>query len=598
MTPQIIREDDEESNNNNDRCCDNKFLHNRVRKMTHYQLYFLIAGIILSSILTIIIILASGGGNDAPDDGTNNNIYNNNNVGENNNIPSDVVSLYNTRNEPEQPSPPLPPIFDAATNNQTQVVIAREESYEGEPLWDEINLKELLQEYSWKKVLEDESTPQGQAFQWILEETVNSPSTITSMERLQQRYLLAVFYFYYQTDEWSDTYGWLSHTEHECTWYGIRCGSDGSRVFSSSSDEKKNDDDSLRSLVQEEEEEASKQREDIDTDLFVLSLDETVTCIDLSGNNLANLQGTQRGFPNELQYMTNLVQLILSKNYIDGSIPQHLFSKLTNLHTLYLNENFFTGELPNDFQDLTFLENLALHDNSFHGPVPDSIRFASTLVDIRLQNNEFDGSLPDDFFVNMSNLRVFLAGSNRLEGSIPSSLANSSNSLESIQLYENRLRGTIPNHFASTELRQLHLDNNELLEGPMPQLSSASLEELRLEKNALNGPLSFGEEQHVNLKVLWLHDNSFTGTIPIEIGTLKKLATLKLERNLFTGSVPNEVCELRFGDGELKNVTVTDCQNDANSDYKRSIGSGSGGLSTMNTNNKVELECNCCDSCQ
>jgi len=534
-------EGDEESNhnvNNNNR---GNFIYNKIGKMTQYQLYFLIGGIILSSIFAILIIVFT-----APSKEEGIILFNG--FGSNNNN-NPIILNYNTkkRNEPERYSPPLPPVFDddMNNNNQTQQQVEQQK----EP-WDENNLKALLENYSSKSLLEDDTTPQGQAYKWILDDNTNN----VSKERIQQRYILAVFYLCYHTDEWNNNGGWLSHTQHECTWYGIHCGS----------------------------------QQQLQEDL----LSETITHIDLKGNNLQNLMG---GLPLELSYLTDLVQLILSKNYIDGSIPSNFFSKLTNLHTLYLDENFFTGQLPNDFHNLISLQNLAVHDNTFHGPIPDSIQFASNLVDIRLQNNQFKGTLPDNFFNNMSNLRVFLAGKNRLEGTIPSSLSSTSSALTSVQLHKNNLRGTIPDFKKSTQLRQLHLDHNGLLEGPIPDLSP-SIEELRLEHNSFNGtvPTSFGTEC-TNLDILWLNNNFFTGTIPTELGNLTKLVTLKLGRNSFHGSVPSEICMLRQSSAELSNFTAIDCIIDNDDENNNNIRQPYSFTFQAGDNN--ELECNCCDNC-
>merc|ERR1712048_608213 len=151
--------------------------------------------------------------------------------------------------------------------------------------------------------------------------------------------------------------------------------------------------------------------------------------------------------------------------------------------------------------------------------------------------------------------------------------------------------GTIPQF--SGELRQLHLDHNGLLEGPLPEILAPLLEELRLEHNSLSEtiPTTYSNG---NLSLLYLDNNFLTGTIPKELGNLTKLVTLKLGNNLFHGSVPDEICMLRQS-FELKNFTAINCFEDSENNHDRikrqrySFAFRSGD----NTN----LRCNCCDPC-
>ena len=53
----------------------------------------------------------------------------------------------------------------------------------------------------------------------------------------------------------------------------------------------------------------------------------------------------EREHPPELGGLTELLGLVLSSNYLGGSIPPEL-GNLTNLRTLYLSTNQFTGCIP------------------------------------------------------------------------------------------------------------------------------------------------------------------------------------------------------------------------------------------------------------
>ena len=54
-----------------------------------------------------------------------------------------------------------------------------------------------------------------------------------------------------------------------------------------------------------------------------------------------------------------------------------------------------------------------------------------------------------------------------------------------------------------------------------------------------------------------LDDNKLTGTLPTELGKLKKLKSLELDTNQFTGSVPLEVCSLK--ENELLETLAVEC---------------------------------------
>eukprot|EP00547_Thalassionema_nitzschioides_P012355 CAMPEP_0194260960 /NCGR_PEP_ID=MMETSP0158-20130606/45781_1 /TAXON_ID=33649 /ORGANISM="Thalassionema nitzschioides, Strain L26-B" /LENGTH=623 /DNA_ID=CAMNT_0039001065 /DNA_START=31 /DNA_END=1902 /DNA_ORIENTATION=+ len=408
-----------------------------------------------------------------------------------------VAAPPDERHAPARPSPALPLPFDKSSLPHGQEIT---ESLDNDAL------VKIIQEMTHEDLLGDIDTPQGKAFRWIQSNNLDG----MNIARIEQRYILAVFYFHFEVEAWNIEYGWLSN-KHECTWHGVRCGIDASDAIGrklSSTNEK---------------------------------LTEIVTGLDLTENNLHGK------LPEDLKYMTNLVQLILSKNFIQGQIPAGLFSNFQSMSTLYLDENYLNGQVPDELGHLLLLRNLDLHDNSLRGTIPNAFNILTDLVDVRLQNNEFYGEIPD-VFGGTTNLRVFLAGNNEIEGTIPASLADCPQ-LVALHLHNNELRGSIP-EFISAELRQLHLDNNSL-EGPIPLFVASSpsvLEELRLENNKLSGEVSS------------------------TLGDQTSLTMLQLQGNVLTGSVPDSVCLLKT-QPKLKHLAVA-C-----------AGSGE------------EIRCDCCDSC-
>lgn len=68
------------------------------------------------------------------------------------------------------------------------------------------------------------STPQGMAYQWLLD---TDPAQVDpcTYPTVQQRYALATMYYSTNGDDWAETSGWLTGA-NECMWFGISCGSD------------------------------------------------------------------------------------------------------------------------------------------------------------------------------------------------------------------------------------------------------------------------------------------------------------------------------------------------------------------------------------
>ena len=50
----------------------------------------------------------------------------------------------------------------------------------------------------------------------------------------------------------------------------------------------------------------------------------------------------------------------------------------------------------------------------------------------------------------------------------------------------------------------------------------------------------------MNLTILNLYSNQFTGEIPSEIGNLTRLTVLGLSSNQFPGQIPEEICDLEY----------------------------------------------------
>jgi len=155
--------------------------------------------------------------------------------------------------------------------------------------------------------------------------------------------------------------------------------------------------------------------------------------------------------------------------------------------------------------------------------------------------------------------------------------AESSNSTETVGMVAlninepNELIGKLPQSIFHVErLQEIHLANNEMT-GEIPIKMESSIERLQINYNNFTGSIEF-LSNFTNLTEARLDHNMFNGEIPSTIGQMVNLRVLTLGDNLFSGSMPDEICVLRK-EHELEFLEA-DC----------------GG-----TNPKIQ--CDCCTSC-
>jgi len=195
-------------------------------------------------------------------------------------------------------------------------------------------------------------SPQHNALCWMIYDDKRKPDPRGSgRAKFLDRYALVTLYMNTKGPGWIRSDHWLSK-ESECSWYGVTCSRPG-----------------------------------------YLSLSYRVSNVDISFNKLTGI------IPREMAYLTELRELDLNGNSLQGVLPHLMLASLTKLEKLHLHMNDLFGAIPKEIGNLKKLQELTLFGNFFFGSIPDEIS-------------------------NLKNLRVFDIYANNLTGKIPSSLGN------------------------------------------------------------------------------------------------------------------------------------------------------------------------------
>ena len=329
---------------------------------------------------------------------------------------------------------------------------------------------------SGDEVHRDPRSPQSIARKWLIQEDLLREewlrdSNIT--EQLIQRYVLSVLFI------GADAKDLMQVDADECDWEGVECDED--------------------QLVR-----------------YVL----------LDG---FELKGT---LPIELQHLSVLQELSLSKNSFQGTIPD--WQDMSNLYYLDLSSNDLSGEIPGSIWQHPLLRFLYLHENELSGNLTNfqNATFSPFLQDVWLDDNQLTGIIPN-WIAKMSSLSNWFCVNNLLEGTLPRRV---SASLQFLDASNNSLTGTIP---------------QTLLDAP-------SLEQIFLNDNFLNGTLPEQLNEESPLQIVWLQNNELDGSVPETFGqnwfALQQLL-LQGNKNL-TGSFNLTQCSNWFGLSRLE----VDCE--------------------------------------
>ncbi|KAK4492893.1 hypothetical protein RD792_000218 [Penstemon davidsonii] len=259
--------------------------------------------------------------------------------------------------------------------------------------------------------------------------------------------------------------------------------------------------------------------------------------------------------PPSVGNLSNLIQLELGDNKIQGKIPQEI-GCLSSLTILSLELNKLNGEMPQSIFNLSRLEILSLGGNELSGKLPFLVnRGLPNLKEIYLGSNRFSGRIPNSIS-NISNLNVIDLSYNSFNGNIPITLGNLHN-LEALNLRTNRFTNDLTvneqdflTSLANCGYLNLLSISGNYITGLIPKSIglgnlSTSLERFIASSCRISGTIPNEIGNLSNLIWFALGDNELNGIIPQTLGKLENLQRLDLSGNKLQGSIPNNFCNLR-----------------------------------------------------
>lgn len=220
----------------------------------------------------------------------------------------------------------------------------------------------------------------------------SSPSSVSLIvDKLVERYALAVFFYSTNGPGWNRHFGWLREGGDVCSfWKGIDC-------------------------TYYVEDDADNHMET--AYYFVTSINFGV------GDEIAHF------LPHN------------PPNSLFGTLPAEI-GLLTHLRHIYIRERLF-GQIPTGIGLLSDLETLFLPFNSFSRKIPTEIGLLRKLQHLHLGSNRLEGTLPTEIGA-LTGLTYLSVGSNAIAGAIPADVGRLTN-LKTLGLSANNFSGSIPN---------------------------------------------------------------------------------------------------------------------------------------------------------
>lgn len=192
---------------------------------------------------------------------------------------------------------------------------------------------------------------------------------------------------------------------------------------------------------------------------------------------------------------------------------------------------------PPDFQP----QILDLCSCRLGGGIPNFISNLTQLSSLSLANNNLSGTIPSWLF-NLPNLAFLNLSSNNLQGVVPPqiTLVHSYIGPTGLILSKNKFHGYIPSLLQNIDV--VDLSGNSFTGSIPRQLGVQRIRYLSLSGNKIYGqiPSTFCPSDNV-MMLLDLSNNILSGTVPTSLGNCTSLIYLNLGGNKFEGEIPNQL---------------------------------------------------------
>ncbi|TYG47587.1 hypothetical protein ES288_D11G351300v1 [Gossypium darwinii] len=248
------------------------------------------------------------------------------------------------------------------------------------------------------------------------------------------------------------------------------------------------------------------------------------------------------------------MDLDLSKNNLDGTIPECIGNLSSSLLEIDLGNNNFHGQIPENFAKGCMLKSFRINNNKLEGSIPRSLANCKDLNLLDVGNNNLNDTFPS-WLGNLDQLQVLILRSNRFYGQIESfDITVSLTKLRIIDLSHNDFSGYLPTLF----FEHLHA----IREGYGKKIEPEYMKDkFGLVTVNYGSDLSFTEKgletKFESLLSIWtvidLSSNQFRGEIPkilgpipSSLGDFSELESLDLSSNKLEGRIPTQFKSLGF----------------------------------------------------
>jgi len=294
-----------------------------------------------------------------------------------------------------------------------------------------------------------------------------------------------------------------------------------------------------------------------------LTLYGTAPSINLANNQLGGTipYAECDQFHYEEQDSEALRDLDLSGNNFSGEVPPYVLRGCNNaLRVLNLRGNRLEGTWPQEMDGTCRLEAVDLHGNQIRGRLPRWLANCKELNGLDVGGNNFMDSFPS-WLGNLPHLRVLILRSNQFYGPVTtvtmdphSHRKNHSrsayfSSLQIIDLADNGFTGVLPpglfySFKTMAQASTVHKVREVTVIGEQGETDIHQEPRNPVEVAMKQQYMRMLEDQQLDLMLIDLSNNRFSGSIPRTVGNLTALLVLNLSRNAFTGEIPAEIGRL------------------------------------------------------